>query len=536
MKKVLVSIFLIILPVKLISQVTNEGTPKSWDLKNSSIVPTITLPEFDLQPLIEEDKLMDKKGLAPWRFGKKFEVNYNFSNSGIWDVLPNGDRIWRVKFYSPGAQSLNFILENFYIPEGATIYLYASDKSDLLGAYTHTQNNEYETLGTWLVMSDEVVIEYYEPAAVFNQGRFTITAATHGYRTKKAFTKGLNTSGICNHDVNCPIGPLDVYKDINKKSVAMIISGGDGFCTGALVNNTAFDGKRYFLTANHCYSNPATWSFRFNWISTNAVCGTLGYSIDNGPTNYYTISGATLRARRSNTDFCLVEINNPFPPTWDLVWAGWDRTTTPATSSFGIHHPDADIMKVCREDDPLVATTFGGVSSWRVTDWDLGVTEGGSSGSPLFNQDGRIVGQLYGGYAACSGTTDNGQPDYYGRFDLSWTGGGTNSTRLSNWLDPLNTGATSIGHYSNNLSIDELTFSNDIQVFPNPASNKIFVRTNDSDHFTDYKIYNSNGQLMLCGDYTLSQYEGISINQLPKGIYFIVLKGRKVLKQKFIKN
>jgi len=69
-----------------------------------------------------------------------------------------------------------------------------------------------------------------------------------------------------------------------------------------------------------------------------------------------------------------------------------------------------------------------------------GVTEPGSSGSPLYNSAGRFVGQLHGGPSAC-GATGNNLSDYYGRFSVSWTGGGTNSTRLSNWLDAGNTGA-----------------------------------------------------------------------------------------------
>jgi hypothetical protein len=42
------------------------------------------------------------------------------------------------------------------------------------------------------------------------------------------------------------------------------------------------------------------------------------------------------------------------------------------------------------------------------------------------------------------GNRGNNLSDYYGRFNVSWTGGGTNSTRLSNWLDAGNTGATAI--------------------------------------------------------------------------------------------
>ncbi|HTN08575.1 T9SS type A sorting domain-containing protein [Agriterribacter sp.] len=45
---------------------------------------------------------------------------------------------------------------------------------------------------------------------------------------------------------------------------------------------------------------------------------------------------------------------------------------------------------------------------------------------------------MHGGTSFCS--TPN-SPDWYGSFDISWAGGGTNATRLSNWLDPNNTGA-----------------------------------------------------------------------------------------------
>ena len=68
-------------------------------------------------------------------------------------------------------------------------------------------------------------------------------------------------------------------------------------------------------------------------------------------------------------------------------------------------------------------------------------SEGGSSGSPLFDPDGRIIGQLYGGSSECTGLSDNGAADIYGRVDKSWNGAGTSSTRLSDWLDSAGTGA-----------------------------------------------------------------------------------------------
>lgn len=73
--------------------------------------------------------------------------------------------------------------------------------------------------------------------------------------------------------------------------------------------------------------------------------------------------------------------------------------------------------------------------------WDTpGTTEGGSSGSPLYSPDGRVIGQLHGGLASCT-TTGADHSDYYGRVFTSWTGGGANASRLSNWLDPAASGA-----------------------------------------------------------------------------------------------
>ncbi|MBE5316080.1 MAG: proprotein convertase P-domain-containing protein [Xanthomonadales bacterium] len=76
-------------------------------------------------------------------------------------------------------------------------------------------------------------------------------------------------------------------------------------------------------------------------------------------------------------------------------------------------------------------------------DWDQGTTEGGSSGSGLWDQNKRLVGQLHGGSAACG----NDLSDYYGRLSVSWNGGGSAATRLRDWLDPSGSGQTAIGGY-----------------------------------------------------------------------------------------
>jgi hypothetical protein len=86
-------------------------------------------------------------------------------------------------------------------------------------------------------------------------------------------------------------------------------------------------------------------------------------------------------------------------------------------------------------------------SSWQVS-WDRNTTtEPGSSGSPLFDNVGRIIGQLWGGGASCQNLSS---PDYYGRVSNSWNpNGSTNAQQLKHWLDPNNSGVTFINGYPN---------------------------------------------------------------------------------------
>jgi hypothetical protein len=448
MKQKFTFLFILLPLFNIFSQVTNEGKPLSWDLQNVGKLSPIVLPKVDLKKLQEEDLINDKRKDIPWRFGQEIIVDYNLENSGVWTTLENGDRIWRIRFVSEGAKTMNFVFSDFYMPEKAKLYLYSNDKLDVLGAYDSKQNNDERVLGTWLVKGADVWLEYYEPKTQIGKGKLEVFKVIHGYRTAednlKAVDDDLNASGACNYDVDCNMGSIDTMKDINKKSIALMIVSNNSFCTGALINNTSNDGTPYFLTANHCYSNPSTWSFRFNWISPNPVCAQNQPSTN--MTGHLTISGATLRARRTESDFCLVQINSQIPSNWDVRWAGWDRTDNVPTSTFGIHHPSGDIMKVCVDNNSPVALNNNG-NYWRVLDWDLGVTEGGSSGSPFFNNQGRIIGQLWRGSAACSGTVDNGGTDDYGRFAISWNTGTSSSSRLRDWLDPTGTNALTTDVY-----------------------------------------------------------------------------------------
>lgn len=447
MNKKLLACALLTLSFSLVAQQGDGGIPKSGKATHSlKQIEKKFFSEPDVASLRAEDEVTDKAGNAPWRFGYNNHASLNMSNSGTWNTLPNGDRIWQLVITCENALTVNLTLDQVVIPEGNELYVYNPDKSFILGKFT--SYHLYEgVLGTELIPGNTAVVEYYVPAKNMGQiASLNINTVTHGYRTADEFQeKAFGTSGNCNMNVNCTDGAPWVDQ---RNGAVMLVSGSNGFCSGSLINNTMNDGKPYVLTANHCYSTPTSWIFRFNWQAS--ACANPGSS----PT-FSSLSGAVLRARRTPSDMCLVEItgglvNNTVPASYNPYFSGWDNTGTIPTSAVSIHHPDGDIKKISFDDDPLVISQGMGSSeanaTWTVQ-WDRNTTtEGGSSGSPLFDQNHRIIGQLWGGGASCSNLNS---PDYYGRLSNSWNPSGSNSTNhLKTWLDPNNAGATVVDGFN----------------------------------------------------------------------------------------
>jgi len=436
-------IFIISIPAS--AQISEGGVPPSFSKLTLSAVPTVATPPVDAAPLLAEDKIEEAMGL-PFRFGQPFDVDYSLNNSGTWDELPDGGRIWRLKIYSPGAYSINLIYSRFWLPPGAKLFVYDASWEMIIGAFTERNNKDHGQFATGPVKGDMTVLEYYEPAGVRGQGEIAISRIVHAY--KDVFFglgkdgKDYGESGSCNNNVNCPEG-VPWQDDI--RSAAMILtSGGFRLCSGAMVNNVRQDRKSYFLTANHCLGGESTWIFMFNYQSP--TCANI-----NGPTGY-TVSGCTRRAAYATSDFGLLELSEQPPDSYNVYYSGWTNIDTPSQSSTCIHHPSGDIKKISFDYEPVTSADYLGTSGtthWRIGSWNDGTTEPGSSGSPLFDQNHRVVGQLHGGYASCTSITS----DWYGKFAMSWNGGGSAASRLKDWLDPDNTGAATLDGYDPNAGV-----------------------------------------------------------------------------------
>lgn len=425
--------------VAALAQISAGGEPVTHTAAIKSSPPAVTMGQVDIAALLVEDSIEEEIGL-PYRFGFPFDVSYSLQNSGVWEDLADGGRIWRLAISSPGAFSINLLYENFWIPQGAKLWVYSQDRSMTLGAFTDRNNKDHGQFATAPVSGDAIVVEYYEPANVRGQGRFTIWRVVHAYKDMfnyggTKYNKGYGSSGSCNNNANCPIG--DDWQ-VEKRSVAMILlSNGTRWCSGSMINNVREDETPYFLTANHCLGGESNWIIMFKYESP-------GCTNQNGPTNF-TVQGTTLLASSSTSDFALVLLDDSPPESYNIAFSGWSNINTPAPNACGIHHPAGDIKKISFDYDAVNSANYlqtSGTTHWRVAQWDDGTTEGGSSGSPLYDPQHRIVGQLHGGYASCASLT----ADWYGKFSLSWDGS-SSSNRLRDWLDPDNTGATILDAY-----------------------------------------------------------------------------------------
>ncbi len=427
-------LFLVSITVECFAQTIDAGKPLTVSGKIKKTTVFYETPFVDNNEEILTDGGNGEKML---RFGKEFDVDLDLTQLAIQQQLPNGSTHYQFGIACPNAVSVNLIFTKFYLATGTHLFVSDAINDVFIGAYSSFNNNEAMVLGTELVKSAKIIVEWVEEATHIGSTKLTLGTIVHGYRDLNSLAKALNSSGNCHYDVNCPIG---INWSNERNAVAMMVNGG-GFCTGTLVNNTSGNVIPYFLTANHCGTNPTGWVFRFRWERPEGqtVCGS-GSSSVNGP-EFMNVNGGVLRASWSGSDFTLVELNSTPDPAWGIYYAGWDNTGSAVSAATGIHHPAGDIKKISIENDPLTNGTWTGTpqnSHWHVPGWDFGVTEGGSSGSPLFDQNHHLIGQLHGGSSSCGGSDLS---DEYGKFSLSWTGNNTVDSRLKDWLDPNNSGA-----------------------------------------------------------------------------------------------
>lgn len=444
---------IIILPHISLAQISAGGIPPGFGkpADDYSIV-TLQIPSPETDQLLKEDEEAGRWGVAE-RVGVLLPVRIGLSDHGSWNWLNDGSLQWRLRIGSENAKHIALYFENFYLPRGCELFIYNDLRSDLIGAFTYSNNHESGLFATEMISGESLIIELIVLPQAKEQARFTITDLLYAYRNEGGDLKQFGNSGDCNVNVNCSEGFN--WQD-EKRAVVKIYSrvGQSVFrCSGSLINNTRHDYLPYVLTADHCARTGSTyasaddfkqWLFYFNYEAEGCPNPEIEPSS-------VSLTGATLKANvgggnaNMGSDFCLLLLNDEIPPSVMPFYNGWSRIDVSSPTGVGIHHPSGDIKKISTYTTPLISTSWDNNTPnmywkvrWSETQNGHGVTEGGSSGSPLFNDKGLIVGQLTGGQASCNNLT---APDYYGKFSVSWESIGESPNRqLKHWLDPDNTG------------------------------------------------------------------------------------------------
>ncbi|MBK9148420.1 MAG: hypothetical protein IPM12_11475 [Flavobacteriales bacterium] len=423
------------------AQVSHGGQPAEWLYPNLDRGMLATVDFGALEP--EEAAPVE----GEFRYGVQRFKRINVLDSlGRWDVLPGGGLVCRLALRSPGAVMLSVQFEGWELNEGDLVFLYDAARTRFIGGFDASNRQSDGSMSTAVLPGDEVVIEYRARSRHHRPSQLHVASITHGTVDLFGFTaesgadedRDINPgfqSSPCQINVICPEAAN--WQD-EKRSVALFLRADGGGCSGNLMNNTQSPRKPYFQLALHCYQ-PTTpsWVFYFNYESPACV-GSVGPSDQ-------TLTGCTVRAADYYRDMMLVELSSDPPSSYNVYYAGWDRSGATPQSTVVIQHPMYDVKKIAFNNDPSTSYTDAiGVQAWRGY-WDQGLVQAISSGSPLFDQNRRFIGHMYDGAQVCSTATS--VPTDCAKFGPMWDGPSP-AERMRDWLNPANNLTVMDGAYA----------------------------------------------------------------------------------------
>ncbi len=336
-------------------------------------------------------------GLAPGRFGGRV-------SGGVFQRTADGGFVWSMTVASPGARAIRVGLNRFSIPDDADLYVYTTG-GDVRGPYQRRGPEGNGAFWTNSVPSDTAIIalRHFGPYRDEDLRRVSIAITAVGHIARpfpSPAPQGHNWShdqcgnASCVVDAKCGgLGPAAAAADAVAK-MEWIQGAWIYTCTGGLIADTDTSTQRnLFLTANHCLSKSrSNLETFFNYTTSSCNGNCPGSPAPN-------TTGATVLATGRKGDFTLMELSQN-PPS-GAAFLGW--TNAPIAFSGGadlyrVSHPNYGPQVFSHHRvDASTGTCTGWPRGERIYSTDIeGATDGGSSGSPVVNSGGLIVGQLSG--------------------------------------------------------------------------------------------------------------------------------------------
>lgn len=488
-----------------------------------------------------DNNMVGRRG-DPFPEARLYNLNVNMDTIGRWKSLKNGSNTWIMEIEAPEAKGFFISFNDFYLPEGSLLYVYNRDNHKDAVVYSHKNNPWGGPYSIENLAGDNVVLEYLKGPSVIENPILEFRDLGYKYIT------GLDNelpgfdllSNTCMPNIDCSVGE---YWQNQKKGVLRIrVNRNDGssLCSGTLINNVNNDKTPYVLSAEHCFPNMtaqeiANTEFYFEYESPTCTPVTL-------PTYKYHKGAEMLviSPMKGGSDVALLKLSAPIPEDWDVYYNGWDLNNdgNSITSGSVVHHPMGDVKKITLYSKPLVSgkwseddPTAADGTHWLIN-YTTGATSGGSSGSPIFNQNGLVVGTLSGGSSSC--TVLNGM-DYFGKLWYHWDQSPDPARHVKKYLDPGNTGITKLaglsvfgGENPNPEQQPDVTYyidGNNMRVYAKDIIRKIRVM-----NLTGYTVY-------LKDEGFSSSVEDIPIGNWRGGVYVLSvdMEGRSTKSIKIIK-
>jgi lysyl endopeptidase len=334
---------------------------------------------------------------------------------GFLERRADGGFAWTAVFSSPGARGLRLYIPAALLPPGSRVYVYGG--SEIHGPYDFTSGTRPEGFWTNTVFASQISLEVQVPdAAPAELARATLRIASVVHLESPGLSSPAvggasvppRASQTCFVDATCIDAAEFASITQARRAISQLTFVDTGLaygCTGGLMNSTDGLFIPYVLTANHCFSTQAAaTSLEAYWQYETATC--------NGPDpdeNLFPRTlGSTLLSTGETSDFTLVQLSQA-PPN-DSVFLGWttdDYSQAAGTTLYRLSHPIDLTTLLPRPQyytEERISATPTPVSCTDAPQGNfiyekdvVGGTGGGSSGSPAYLEDLKVVGQELGG-------------------------------------------------------------------------------------------------------------------------------------------
>ncbi|MEN9347038.1 MAG: hypothetical protein RLZZ77_549 [Bacteroidota bacterium] len=458
-------------------QLSREGTPYSWFLSDDVIPTTIweSIPSMNVNQLLSEDNFQSNKS-KPYRFASATDVDFTLENSGHWINLPNGDRLWMLGIRCDNALALSVAFAGLRLPKEAKLYVYASDRSDVIGPINPPVSSTDGQMSIVPLAGQSIIIEYYEPLDNRGEGSLMINSVARAYKHVDSESFGQQTQCLRSFEHQNSAKPL---RDGAASVAMMIVDNGQRLATGAFVNNSKFDGTPYMITATESLmGEPQQWVFVLDYAQNS--CEEEFACWD------HALCGADILALDEVTGLSLIQTKQTPKKTWDVFYSGWELYLANSQRFTCIQHAFGAVQSVSYFNGNLIRMYMNGQIKYDVDEWDSGSTFAGSIGSPLFSANNQIIGFFVGGNLGCS---NNGR-DSFASISDAWN-------TFKSFLDPINRNSISISGLYSEYAPEQTVSIAPLVLFPNPSAGSLYLQNNSGEAVDYIAIYDAMGRYVV---------------------------------------